>query len=267
LEASRAELREIRSTAQRQADHLHMKDVEIVALRTELRDMREAQLSTRNKEAEDRCKVLELQVENLQAELSLKASKEQEALSMASSANEAEQRCKSLQLQVQRLESDLSVNQAKLQEALKIRLSHAGLDGSHAEERYKVLEAKVQQQEADLAKTRPRSTELEGRAEQLRTRREFSEDVGGLGACAGGAWDGAEQTAKATEVATSRAGSPVTGSASATQRRTSTPSGTRSARFRDEIRTARALSNNAPADRYEELRQYRRLILSSDADV
>jgi len=257
LEASRAELQGIRSAAQRQADLLHMKDVEIAALHTGLRDMREAQLPARNVKVEDRCKVLEVQVESLQAELSRRASKEQEALSMASSAAEAEQRCKALQLQVQRLESDLAVNQAKLQEAWKIRLAHVGPDASHAEERCKVLEAKVQRQQADLDTTIARCTEVESRAEQPRTRRELSSDAGGLGACAWVAWDGAERTPRPLR--------PF--SACVMQRPISANSSTRSARFRDEIIAARALSSAAPAHRYEELKQYRRQALSSGADV
>jgi len=258
LEASRAELRKIQSDAQRQPDLLHMKDVEIAALRTELHEMRETQLPTSKiLEAGDRCKVLEVQVDRMQGELSLKAS----------SANQADERCKALQLQLQRLESDLSANQAKLQEALNMRLTHADLGASHAEKRCKVLEAKVQQQQADLDKTTARCAELESMTEQPRTKGEISKDVGGLGIFAAGAWDGAEQTAKAIDLSASRAESPRGGTASV-MLRPSTNSSARSARFRDEVRTARALSNAAPASsRYDELRQYRRLVMSSVADV
>jgi len=286
LEALRTELREARSTAQHQGDLVQMRDVEIASLRKELQEARTVQLQcspSRNVEAEERCKLLEVKVDRLQAELTLKDSKLQEALSTASCAQQAEERCKTLQSQMQLLQADLSAKSAKLQEALQSKAAEGSLAAHHAEERCKVLETQVQELQANLAKKTASSTELETNAERPRTRRGIGEDSGS---------PGTEQAAKFVEAAGDVGVSSSSCLASALQPPPSPSSGNRSARFRQEVRQASTSANAAPADRYEELRQLRqdvrqastsataaptdryeelvklrKLLISSDADV
>mmetsp|Transcript_126124 Transcript_126124/g.251882 ORF Transcript_126124/g.251882 Transcript_126124/m.251882 type:complete len:592 (+) Transcript_126124:57-1832(+) len=251
LEALRTELREARSTAQHQGDIVRMRDVEITSLRKDLREARTAQLQCsppRNIEADERCKLLEVQVDRLQAELLLKDSKLQEALSTASRAQQAEEQCKTLQSQTQLLQSDLSAKSAMLQEALQSRAAEGTVATHPAEERCKILEPQVQELQANLAKMTARCTELESNAERPRTRRGSAEDSGS---------HGTDQRPNAAEVVVDVVASSSSCLASAVQRPATPNSGNRSARFRQDVRQASALTNAAPADRYEELRQQR----------
>lgn len=251
LEALRTELREARSTAQHQGDLVQMRDVEIASLRKELREARTVQPQcspSRNVEAEERCKMLEIHVDRLQAELSLKDSKLQEAWSTASCSQQAEERCKTLQSQMELLEVDLSAKNAKLQEALQSRAAEGSLAAHHAEEQCKVLEAQVQELQANLTKATARCTELESNAERPRTRRGMGDDSG----C-----HAPVQTPTTAEAAVDRAGKSGSSLASALQSPASSSSGNRSARLRQEVREASTVVNAASDGRYEELRQLR----------
>jgi len=249
LEALRSELREARSAAQHQGDLVQMRDVEIASLRKELREVRTVQLQlqcspSRNIEAEERCKLLEVQVDRLQAELSLKDSKLQEA----SCSQQAEERCKTLQSQIQMLQADLSAKSAKLDEALHSRAVKDSVATHDAEERCKVLEARVQELQANLAKRTAVCTELESSTERPRRRRVIGEDSGS---------HGTEQTPKAVEAAVDMAVSSGSCLANVLQPLSSPSSGNRSARFRQEVRQAATSVNGVPVDRYEELQQLR----------
>jgi len=256
-EATRKEMQEAGNTAQKSMSFGQMRDMQMASLRKELRESR-AEIASLRKDlletrtahlqrnpstevaAQERCKFLEALVERLSAEVSLKDSKLQEALSTIATLNS----------QMQLLPTDVSAESAKLHEALQSRAAEGSLAAHGAEERCKVLETQVE-------RTRRGRAGESGSPEQAPKAAEGAIDTAAsFGSCSANALQPPSRPSSRNRTARSRR----------EVRQAPTLAKAPPADFykevrqeRQEVRQVSTLANAAQSDRYEELKRYRNL--------